>query len=1118
MVTKNTRLFAMILLLCTLIATFTFLLPVSAEGEETTTPEEGGEDEVIMSTADILATYLTAEYKTKEEKLATMTYMKSSPNGNYKLYMDKYSGEIAVECVSTGQILLSNPHDMNNKFELDGAETSAVTNAGVKEQLLSQIVIRFKDLENEGMSKTFYSYSESAVYGQIQIKNIKSGIRVEYTLGKESSRSLVPKWIEATRFEQFILSYINPEASSDEAYIHKKFTTYYSLKDPNANEAIEVIESYQENFPCTNKSYYTEEVKIGFDVLHENTLGPDYVSQVTGKPKDKMAIYVIDPVTETSEKELNLLEGYIKRFCPHYNYEEVAYDHELTGYQGLANANAVFYVAVEYQITDEGLVATIPGNSLSFDEEAYQIQNIDLLPYMGTSSGYDDGYTFIPDGSGTLIRNEDINAANSAYQIKGQMYGADYGYHQLSLEKGKYDGKTAIFSAPVFGIIYNNTKIEQGGILSKEEIPKYVYNEDGSIATDTTGQPQKDWLLATDGSFMHDPNGNTMAKTDTIIVYEEIKTVAPEGMFAIITEGDALAYITSDHGGGANKAAGTSHPYNSAYATFYPRSTDSYNIGDSISVVGDSEWTITSDRKYTGCFSVKYMLLSNDEESPFRASYVGMADAYRTHLINAGQLTAITDAKDSIPLYLETFGMIEVQELVMTVPTWVDTPLSTFNDVKKMYELLGESEINNIKVKLTGFTEGGWTYNLAPSTVKFEKVLGGNDGYNDLVSYADKTNGLLEIFPDFDFANVGSTKFFDKFSYNRDALKTVDDRYTGKKKYTSVYQTFQYVGATCVSPAAYDRLYDYFVKAMAKFNKGNISVSSLGSDLSTDFNEDDPYNREDGKAFTKELLANLDKSFGSIMVNQGNAYTWGSVDHILNIELDGSNYIRASESVPFLGMVLHGYINIAGEPTNMQGDISREILKIIENGASPYYILVMQNASELKEDDLYAEYYSIDFENWYADLVKTYTTVNDALHDVQTSTIKTHDFVSGTRVLNEKEQAFQDAEYAKQYAEYSEKREEAYEVYLKKLEFAKEMAEANGEEYLEEEIEEFEYEDFEYDNPMAINIDDGSIVHMSYSNGIEFVLNYNAFAITVEIDGKTREIDAFGFEKIYPAK
>ena len=52
---------------------------------------------------------------------------------------------------------------------------------------------------------------------------------------------------------------------------------------------------------------------------------------------------------------------------------------------------------------------------------------------------------------------------------------------------------------------------------------------------------------------------------------------------------------------------------------------------------------------------------------------------------------------------------------------------------------------------------------------------------------------------------------------------------------------------------------------------------------------------------------------------------------------------------------------------------------------------------------------------------------------------------------------------------------------------------------------------------MDIEIDDGSIVYMTYSNGVSFILNYNAFDVTVVIDGATYEVGAFSFGKYYPA-
>ena len=120
------------------------------------------------------------------------------------------------------------------------------------------------------------------------------------------------------------------------------------------------------------------------------------------------------------------------------------------------------------------------------------------------------------------------------------------------------------------------------------------------------------------------------------------------------------------------------------------------------------------------------------------------------------------------------------------------------------------------------------------------------------------------------------------------------------------------------------------------------------------------------------------------MTNEGNAYCLKYVDHILNVSLDSSRYISSSQSVPFVGLVLHGSVQFAGSPLNMVGDAYYEMLKIIENGASPYFMLSYENTAKLKEDALLSEYYSVAFQIWQEDLVKYYNTLNDALKDCQT--------------------------------------------------------------------------------------------------------------------------------------
>ena len=96
-------------------------------------------------------------------------------------------------------------------------------------------------------------------------------------------------------------------------------------------------------------------------------------------------------------------------------------------------------------------------------------------------------------------------------------------------------------------------------------------------------------------------------------------------------------------------------------------------------------------------------------------------------------------------------------------------------------------------------------------------------------------------------------------------------------------------------------------------NVTGISVGTLGTALNSDFDDDEPYNREDARTFVKralEYIAGSGDQALDVMVDGGNVYTWKYVRHILNAPLDSSRYIRSSYSVPFLGVVLHGYMNL----------------------------------------------------------------------------------------------------------------------------------------------------------------------------------------------------------------
>ena len=924
---KFNRIIAALLSVLMLISAFTVVM--SAEEAATTEIEY----EYNTSNANATIDYFKTAFATKEEKLETMDLRFEQPEADgFQLYVDAYSGEVAVRNKATGEVLFTNPYTIG----------SSTATESIKREIMSQLSVTFVDIVNNN-KQTYYSYEWSAERGQILVRNIKNGLRVEYTIGREEARMLVPHMIEKSSFEKNLLEPIKKAIGEtddiNKKFEYEQFIARYKLQDPSTAESDSLRDSMYKAFPITKK----------------------------------MPVYVLD--ASTSGVQLSRLEATIKTYAPDYSYEKLDDDHMLVEYESDDKNPPLFKMALEYTVDAQGLSVRLPANGIRFNEALYQLYSIEILPYMGAGAvsnkdgsfaKNNQGYTFFPDGSGTLFDFNKITDLGSSTTVTGKVYGQDYAYHTIS---GTHQ---EIIRYPVFGLVEveDLTAIKEAAANKQPE----------------TDQPAED--------------GNADAATPAPASETAEAVLDERGFVAIVEEGDALMELSSYH------AVRTSE-YNTVKMIVYPRPQDTYNVADSISVGANDTWTVVSSRKYTGNYKVRYIMLTDTEVSAdtsaktyYDCSYVGMAKAYREYLESKGILTRLdsTDVGEDIPLYIESFGALETTERFLSIPINVMTPLTTFEDVTQMYKDLSAEGvgITNVNFILTGFTKGGITDPQVPYYLKWEGAVNDEMSYEELLEDAE---GKYGVYPDFDFAYVKGDGMFDGLSLKKHAVKTIDNRYSSKREYSATKHTYISYYDLALSPAYFSRFYEKLTETYnAKYGKGGIAVSTLGNALNSDFDEDEPYNREDSKKFTVEALAHMSDNFDSVLTSGGNAYTWKYVDHITDVALDSSRYSQSSASVPFLGMVLHGYVEFAGTPLNMEGNLDYALLKAIENGASLQFILSYRNTNNLKNYEELSKYYSVRYDIWFDDVVSYYTELNTALSGVQTSLIEEHKFISGVRV------------------------------------------------------------------------------------------------------------------------
>ncbi len=905
---KFIRILALTLCLTMLLAPST-LMAIAEEAEEERTWEDEWKE-------DYQPAYTASPFETVQDRIAgDENFIKPmelyAVVDGYAFYGDGLTGEMIFlvlqdksltkeQIIESGEIpeytafYCTNPYNAGN--------SASKTDATEKEKLLSQIIIKFSESEKDSQMSSF---TDAASNKQITVKNIRGGVRVEYTIGREQVTYLVPRLIKTEKLEALIEQVANDP-------------------HPNAARAANTLRSfyikYDINAPGVPESR-KKEWRAKYPVV------------------DQFPVYACDDTTTV--QELLRLEKFIKQYTT-YDYDTLEADHAETEYVSKDKVPPLFKLALEYKVDGEEIVIRCNAGNIRFDSSLYKLSDVLVLPYGGAGDTFNNtGYLFSPDGSGSIIDFDDLN---EQFTNTSSLYGQDYAYHTITGQNRE------VARLPVFGVCQTVTK---GSPVLDPETGEQMYDEEG------------------------DPISKALQ-----IAY-----------FAIIEEGDSLAKINVSYGGPV-------HSFASIYTSFNPRPKDSYVLDGGISAGTDAMWTVESKRKYTGDFQIRLFILDGTEdgdiitaEADADKSYSDMAAAYRDYLVRTGVLKPIEDLEDDIPLYLETLGAIETTKTVLGVPVDTMLALTSFKDTQDILNKLRDNGVSNVKVKMNAWYNGGIMANIA-TKLKIEKVLGGEDGFEELIAYAKEHN--VTLFPDIELTFAYRDKSFDGFDSDEDLAQTIDERPAGLQEYDPVLQAFNKSLGGVISPNFMNELYDSANKTYSKFNVGGISVGSVGKYLSSDFNPDKPLTREDTKELVSQLLEKISENNEKVLVTAGNEYTLPYVTDIIDMPLDDSRLLYSYATVPFMSMVLHGYKEYAGTALNLAGDYNYHLLKTIESGASPYFVVAMNNTSELKNYTVseIAKYYSVRYSIWQNDIIEAYEKVNNAISDVQSACLIKHDLIS----------------------------------------------------------------------------------------------------------------------------
>ncbi len=468
------------------------------------------------------------------------------------------------------------------------------------------------------------------------------------------------------------------------------------------------------------------------------------------------------------------------------------------------------------------------------------------------------------------------------------------------------------------------------------------------------------------------------------------------GIVAILSNGGAQAFAT------ARPAVSPGNPtasinYDLVYAE---RSYLTYSGGQGSSeeITGSttqqdtsSSGAILSKEDNIAVFTVDYFFTQGD------MTYSEYAEFYRNYLIEKELLPATTKSDSTVPFYVDLLGAINKTESVVGVPVDHVVALTTYNQIKDIADELLEKGVENINFRYLYWANDGY-YNTIYDGADLVSSLGSKSDLKSVSEYLQEKD--IGFYPDANFIYVVKDEMFDSMNYSQDAARRLDmtvSRDLPRNLATGLTSTDTYV-KTVIAPDKIPDLAAGFKADLENLvSNKQISLGDIGSVISSNYKISRIKNRTQALEYHIQAIETFEGY--EMMFETGNDYTWKYASHILNLPMGSSQYMSTSESIPFIQMVLHGYVDYASAPLNESADYSTAILEMLETGSGVYFRWMGADNSILNNTDTVIQnWYSINYMDSFDIAVELYTEISALMNKVANQPITNHEVVEAYQI------------------------------------------------------------------------------------------------------------------------
>lgn len=389
---------------------------------------------------------------------------------------------------------------------------------------------------------------------------------------------------------------------------------------------------------------------------------------------------------------------------------------------------------------------------------------------------------------------------------------------------------------------------------------------------------------------------------------------------------------------------------------------------------------VTIVQPETNAFDIKlqYRFLTSTD-----SDYVGMAKSYQRFLVEKGVLKKVVNGAGDIGIRLEFLGGEKKKVLL-----WDSLiPMTT---IAQMDTILNDLGIINTEVVYYGWQPHGAS-TMPPATLKVESQLGRLDQLRALAHKINAGGGHFYLYLNPQAAFEGEKGY----SLRKDlAISITDDELIGRDRGRwGYYLNF---------PALSRRYLSLSKTTYTELGSG-LALDGIGSLLYSDYKKNNNLSREEAIVKYQELLS---ENQGITALYLPNDYMFSYMNAYYDIPLDDNGYIFTTQSIPFLQIVLAGYVPFYGPAMNFSANTEEDLLKQIDYDVYPSYFLTNEVTARIldtRSDWIYTSSYA----QWGQNIRQSYQWLNSLLGPVKGQEVVARqmlaDGVSATTYANGKQ-------------------------------------------------------------------------------------------------------------------